>query len=42
MKPTVIGITGGSGSGKSTFCGLVADAFQGYQVNVIRTDDYYK
>lgn len=42
MKPAVIGITGGSGSGKSTLCDLLVDELQAYNVNVIRTDNYYK
>lgn len=37
----IIGITGGSGSGKSTFTGRIKDCFQD-EVSVIYHDNYYK
>ena len=37
----IIGIAGGSGSGKSTIARLIAEKF-GDDVTVIRHDDYYK
>lgn len=37
----IIGISGGSGSGKSTITQIIADRF-GADVTVIRHDDYYK
>lgn len=40
MKPYIIGIAGGSGSGKSTFAGRLRDAFPD-SVSVISCDNYY-
>lgn len=37
----IIGIAGGSGSGKSTIARLIAEKFGG-DVTVLRHDDYYK
>lgn len=37
----IIGIAGGSGSGKSTIARLIAEKF-GDDVTVLRHDDYYK
>lgn len=41
-SPLVIGITGGSGSGKTTFIKLLREPFQDKDVCVISQDDYYK
>ena len=41
MKPLIIGITGGSGSGKTTFIHKIKDAFGPKQVCFISQDDYY-
>ncbi len=40
MKPYIIGIAGGSGSGKSTFAGRIKEAFPD-QVSLISCDNYY-
>ena len=40
MKPYIIGIAGGSGSGKSTFAERIKDAFPD-QVSLISCDNYY-
>lgn len=40
MKPYIIGIAGGSGSGKSTFAGRLKDAFPN-SVSLISCDNYY-
>ncbi len=40
MKSTVIGIAGGTGSGKSTFTNRLKDAFGG-QITIIYYDNYY-
>lgn len=42
MRPVIVGITGGTGSGKSTFCDLLLDALDGYKIGVIKTDKYFK
>ena len=41
MRPIVVGIAGGSGSGKSTFCNMLAKELQDYKVEVMRTDQYF-
>jgi len=41
-KPFIIGITGGSGSGKTTFIKKLMEAFTKEQVCVISQDDYYR
>ena len=41
MECTLIGIAGGTGSGKSTFTNRLKDAF-GDQVAVVYYDNYYK
>lgn len=41
QKPVIIGIAGGTGSGKSTFTNRLRDTFQD-QVAVIYHDNYYK
>lgn len=40
-KPFLIGITGGSGSGKSTFIRRIREQFSEDQVCIISMDDYY-
>lgn len=40
MKPYIIGVAGGSGSGKSTFAHRIRDAFP-TQVSLISCDNYY-
>lgn len=42
MKPIVVGIAGGSGSGKSTFSNLLVNELEGSQVHVVKTDQHYK
>lgn len=41
MKTTLIGIAGGTGSGKSTFTNRIKDAF-GDEVTIIYYDNYYR
>lgn len=41
MKPTLIGIAGGTGSGKSSVAGALKDHF-GDKLTIIHYDDYYK
>ena len=41
-KPTIIGVTGGSGSGKSSFIRDLRSAFSDSQMCIISLDDYYK
>lgn len=40
MKPYIIGIAGGSGSGKSTFAQRIKEAFPNY-VSLVSCDNYY-
>lgn len=40
-KPFIVGITGGSGSGKTVFLKTVAEAFSNKELCVISQDDYY-
>lgn len=43
MKPVVIGIAGGSASGKTTVAAKIYDEFQDSKsITIIRQDDYYK
>jgi uridine kinase len=42
MKPFIIGITGGSGSGKTTFIRSLREHFSDEQLCVISQDDYYR
>jgi len=41
-KPYIIGITGGSGSGKTTFLKEIMKGFSKKQICVISQDDYYR
>ena len=41
-KPLIIGITGGSGSGKTTFISELKKAFSRKELCVISQDDYYR
>lgn len=41
MKPLIIGITGGSGSGKTSFIREIKASFDQKQVCVVSQDDYY-
>lgn len=41
-KPTIIGITGGSGSGKTYFLNHILDRYSPDQVCLISQDNYYK
>lgn len=42
MKPVLISVAGGSASGKTTVVNEIMEALKGYDVVVIRHDDYYK
>lgn len=42
MKPFVIGIAGGSGSGKTTFVKKLRDIFSNEDVCILSQDNYYK
>ncbi|KIL75400.1 uridine kinase [Bacillus badius] len=42
QKPVVIGVAGGSGSGKTSVTKSIAEHFQGHSVMVIEQDYYYK
>ena len=42
MKTTIIGIAGGTGSGKSTLTGRLRKHFGEHEVSVINHDSYYK
>ena len=42
MKPLIIGITGGSGSGKTTFIRQLKEQFSKEELCVISQDDYYR
>ncbi len=42
MKPLIIGITGGSGSGKTSFIRDLQAKFKEGQISVIAQDNYYK
>ena len=41
-KPFIVGIAGGSGSGKSTFCEILVQELKDYQVSVVSTDQFFK
>lgn len=42
QKPLLIGITGGSGSGKTLFLKKLMDAFSAEEVSLLSLDNYYK
>jgi uridine kinase len=42
QKPLIIGITGGSGSGKTTFISRLRRSFSEEEVCIISQDDYYR
>ena len=42
QKPFIIGISGGSGSGKTTFVKELAASFSPEQVCILSQDNYYK
>ena len=41
-KPILIGITGGSGSGKSTIANMIFESFGGENIAMMQQDAYYK
>lgn len=41
-KPVVVGIAGGSASGKSTLCRLLEEKLSPLQIKVLHMDDYFK
>lgn len=41
-KPIVVGVTGGSGSGKTTVTKAIYDYFQGHSILMLEQDYYYK
>ena len=41
-KPILIGITGGTGSGKTTVAEAIHSAFEGNSITMIMQDSYYK
>lgn len=42
MKPILISVAGGSASGKTTVVDEIIEAMNGYDITVLRHDDYYK
>lgn len=42
MKPLIIGITGGSGSGKTTFINRLRTRFSATDLCIVSQDDYYR
>lgn len=42
IKPFIVGIAGGSASGKSTFCSVLEEALQNLKLKVIHMDEYFK
>ena len=40
--PFIIGIAGGSASGKTTFCNALSEALSGHSVRIFYMDDYFK
>ncbi|MEK7253724.1 MAG: P-loop NTPase fold protein, partial [Bacteroidota bacterium] len=42
MKPFIIGITGGSGSGKTSFIRALRQAFSEDELCIVSQDDYYR
>ena len=41
QKPFIIGLTGGSGSGKTTFINGIRNEFPNHEVCIVSQDDYY-
>ena len=41
-KPVVIGIAGGSGSGKTSVTKAIFDHFKGHSILILEQDYYYK
>lgn len=41
QKPFIIGLTGGSGSGKTTFINSIRDEFSDDEICIVSQDDYY-
>ncbi|EEI23453.1 hypothetical protein C5L34_001692 [Lentilactobacillus hilgardii] len=41
-KPVVIGVTGGSGSGKTTVSRKIFDELSNYSIMILQQDSYYK
>ena len=42
MNKTIIGITGGSGSGKTYLANKIVNRFGEEKINIIKMDSYYK
>ncbi len=42
MKPLIVGITGGSGSGKTSFIRKLNERFERNEICIISQDDYYR
>ncbi len=42
IKPLIIGITGGSGSGKTSFINDLKSGFSNSEITIISQDDYYR
>ncbi|MFC3932446.1 uridine kinase [Streptococcus dentapri] len=42
IKPIIIGVTGGSGSGKTSVSRAILDNFQGSKIAMLEHDSYYK
>ena len=41
-KPYIVGITGGSGSGKTTFLKKLSEGYTANEVCILSMDNYYK
>ena len=41
QKPFIIGLTGGSGSGKTTFINNIREEFSSDEICIVSQDDYY-
>lgn len=41
-KPFIIGVTGGSGSGKTSVANKILNNFEGYSIGLLAQDNYYK
>ncbi|NBO37542.1 uridine kinase [bacterium] len=42
VPPLILGVCGGSGSGKTTFCDKLVELVGGNQVALLKQDDYYR